>query len=75
MAIKVTQKVFDGIEAVRNSGLTNMLDKYTVQRLCLDLEYYEAVVWIEDHNKEYARAISEGFEIIKEEPSGIPEKV
>ena len=75
MAIKVTQKVFDGIEAVRNSGLTNMLDKYTVQRLCLDLEYYEAVVWIEDHNKEYARAIFEGFEIIKEEPSGIPEKV
>jgi len=68
MPVKVSQKVFDGIEAVRQSGLTNMLDRNYVQALCDKMGFYEAVIWIEDNKKEYARAIFEGFEI-KEEDS------
>jgi len=75
MAVKIPQKVFDGIEAVRQSGLTNMLDRNYVQVLCDKMGFYEAVIWIEDNKKEHARAIFEGFEVIKEEPNGLPKKV
>lgn len=65
MPVKVPQKVYDGIEAVRKSGLTNMLDRNAVQTLCDKMKFYDAVIRIGDNEREYARAIFEGFEVEK----------
>lgn len=63
MPVKVPQKVYSGIEAVRKSGKTNMLDRNAVQVLCSDMGYYEAVTWLEDNQREYASGIFVGFEV------------
>jgi hypothetical protein len=55
--------VFDGIEAVRASGTTNMLDRPRVIELLCDLGFDEAAAWVEAHRDLYARAIFHGFEV------------
>lgn len=62
MAVKVPAKVLDGIDAVRDSGKTNMLDSRAVQFYANKMEHYETVLWIEDNRSEYGRGIFEGFE-------------
>lgn len=61
--IKVSEAVWQGIEAVRLSGKTNMLDAPTVQRLAFEMEYFAAVVWLEDHPDLYRLGIFAGFEV------------
>ena len=63
MTVRIPRLVYEGIEAVRQSGRTNMLDRTTVQRLCMKLSYYNAVVWLELNKREYAKGIFEGFEV------------
>ena len=63
MKVKVSQKVYDGIEAVRMSGLTNMLDRGMVQVLCNRMGYHEAVVWIEENKDKYGQLIILGLEV------------
>jgi hypothetical protein len=63
MAIKVSQKVLDGIETIRVGGLTNMCNSYEVQRLCFKQHYYDTVLWIEDNRKLYAFGIFQGFKV------------
>jgi hypothetical protein len=55
--ITVSQDVYDGIEAVRQSGLTNTLDRPMVRRLALAFGYDEAHAWIRDNPELYSRAI------------------
>lgn len=55
-----TKKVRDGILAVRDTGLTNMFDSKAVQKIASDLGYFETVIFIEEHKKEYSRFIMEG---------------
>ena len=66
MAIKITRKVHEGIEEVRKSGKTNMLDREAVRRLCDQMGHTESAMWIEHHHKEYAEAIFAGFEVVEE---------
>jgi hypothetical protein len=63
MPIKVSRAVLDGITAVRDSGKTNMLDRNSVAKLCSDMGYYEAALWVNDNKKEYAEGIFNGFEV------------
>ena len=49
--------VRDQILAVRDTGLTNMLDIYAVQRIAFEMGYNELVCYIEEHRKEYAQFI------------------
>ena len=63
--IRVPANVFNGIEAVRLSGKTNMLDAPMVQRLAFDMEHFETVVWMEEHPDLYKRAIFAGFKVIE----------
>ncbi len=53
--------VWQGIETVRLSGLTNMLDRPVVARLAGELGYPDAARWIEEHPKEYAEGVFRGF--------------
>lgn len=48
------------ILAIRGTGLTNMLDVPTVQRLAFDRGYYELVCYLEEHRSEYAHFILTG---------------
>ncbi len=56
----MTEKVRDQILSIRDTGLTNMFDIPMVQRLAYDRGYYELVIFLEEHRKEYARFILTG---------------
>lgn len=56
----MTEKVRDQILSIRDTGLTNMFDIPVVQRLAYDRVYYELVIFLEEHRKEYARFILTG---------------
>ena len=58
----MTEKVFRQLMEIRDSGLTNMFDTNTVQRLAYDREMYELVMYIEEHKKEYVHFIMCGTE-------------
>ena len=59
----MTDKVFQQLMDIRESGLTNMFDTNMVQRLAYDRDYFELVMYIEDHKKEYAHFIMTGREV------------
>lgn len=61
--IPVPQNVLQGIDAVRKSGLTNMLMRPVVIKLAGELGFPEAADWIENNHKLYSEGIFRGFVI------------
>ena len=53
-------KVKEQILKVRDTGLTNMFDTRTVQKIANDMNFYELVIYLEEHKKEYSRFILTG---------------
>jgi len=45
---------------IRKSGLTNMFDTIIVQRIANEMHFYDLVVFIEEHRKEYIQFILTG---------------
>jgi len=62
--ITIPPEVLKGIEAVRKSGKTNMLDRPAVAAIALELGYVDAAFWLEDkaNHTAYATGIFNGFE-------------
>ena len=58
----MTEKIKEQILSIRNTGLTNMFDTNTVQRLAYERNFYELVVFIEENRKEYVHFILYGEE-------------
>lgn len=58
----MTEKIFEQIMAIRDSGETNMFDVKTVQYIAFREEFYELVVYLEEHRKEYVNFILTGKE-------------
>ncbi len=58
----MTERVKEQILAIRETGETNMFDVPVVQRMAFDRNYYELVVFLEEHPKEYVRFILYGEE-------------
>ena len=56
----MTEKVKEQILAIRDTGLTNMFDVKMVQRLAFDRDYYDLVIFLEEHPKEYVHFIITG---------------
>ena len=56
----MTEKIRSEILEIRSSGETNMFDLPMVQRLAYERGYYELVIYLEEHRKEYARFIMTG---------------
>ena len=56
----MTDKIKKQILAIRDTGLTNMFDIHTVQRIAYDMEFYELVTYLEEHRREYAQFILTG---------------
>ena len=56
----MTDTVREQILSIRDTGLTNMFDVPTVQRLAYDRGYYELVCYLEEHRSEYTHFILTG---------------
>ncbi len=67
--VRVSEGVARELEAIRRSGLTNMLDRAAVIRLCRTYEYTEAAEWVRRNPDLYAKAIFRGFRAIDNECS------
>ena len=58
--VPVPAAVYEGLEAVRKSGYTNMFDRPRVIELAEMMGYDEAAEWVRDHRSEYARLLFAG---------------
>ena len=56
----MSETVKKQILAIRSTGLTNMFDVRTVQHIANDRSFYELVVYLEEHRREYAHFILTG---------------
>ena len=56
----MTEIIKTQILSIRATGLTNMFDVNTVQRIADRMGYFELVVFLEEHRKEYAHFILTG---------------
>ena len=54
------KKVKKQILEIRDTGLTNMFDTNMIQFLANERGYYELVVYLEEHKKEYVHFILTG---------------
>ncbi|MGC4104893.1 MAG: DUF5049 domain-containing protein [Thermomicrobiales bacterium] len=66
--VQISKSVFDGLEFIRRSGATNMLDRPVVLQLAREWDLTETADWI-DHadTQTYARLIFQGPEVVGEE--------
>ena len=58
----MTAAVREQLMDIRNGGKVNMLDTVAVQRLAFEKDYFDLVLYIEEHKKKYARFILTGHE-------------
>lgn len=57
---QMNDKVKEQILAIRDTGLTNMFDVNTVQRIAYEMDFYELVDFIETDKKAYTNFILYG---------------
>ena len=53
-------KIKEQILAIRATGRTNMFDVPMVQYIANEMHFYELVVYLEEHRKEYVQFILTG---------------
>ena len=53
-------KIREQIMAIRDTGLTNMFDLPMVQRLAYERDFFELVLYLEDHRNECVHFILHG---------------
>lgn len=59
--ILVPAAVLEGLEAVRQSGYTNMCDRPRVIELAEMMGYDETAAWVRENKQSYAEGIFAGF--------------
>ena len=59
--VPVSQEVLDGINAVKNTGVTNMFDTKVVMHILKVIGMDDAAAWIRDNKDQYAQGILYGF--------------
>lgn len=64
--VPVTQRIFDTITDIRDSGETNMFDYKTVQYFANERECFSTVCWIQNNVGLYSKGITHGFKVIEE---------
>ena len=67
--VPIPTKVMEGLEAVRLSGKTNMLDRPMVASLALDMGFPQTAIWISENRTLYAQGVFRGFQ-----PTDSPEE-
>ena len=56
----MTEIVREQILIIRETGITNMFDLPVVQRLAYERDFFDLVVYLEEHPKEYVHFILTG---------------
>lgn len=56
----MTEIVKEQILAIRETGITNMFDLPMVQRLAFERDFFDLVIYLEEHPKEYVHFILTG---------------
>ncbi len=56
----MTDTIREQILAIRDTGLTNMLDIPMVQRLAMDRDFFDLVCYLDEHRREYVHFILTG---------------
>jgi len=64
--VRIPAAVWEGLEAVRQSGYTNMLDRPRVVELAEMMGYGETADWLRENREAYARLIFNGVDIEEE---------
>jgi len=64
--VPIPAAVFDGLEAVRRSGLTNMFDRPRVIEIAELWGYDAAAAWLRVNRALYAQGIFRGFRVNEE---------
>jgi hypothetical protein len=57
---RMTEKIRQQILTIRATGKCNMLDTYSVQYLANQMNFYELVIYVEEHRKDYTHFIMTG---------------
>ena len=65
--IPIPAAVWQGLESVRRSGLTNMFDRPAVIQIAERLDFLETARWIEGHHGPYSEGLFKGFVVDPEE--------
>lgn len=66
--VQITRAVFDGIEFIRRSGATNMLDRPMVLTLAKEWDFPETADWIEQSDTgTYGRLILQGPDVVEDD--------
>ena len=60
--VPIPANVLEGVEAVRQSGKTNMLDVSRVIELAFEMEHYATVLWVHENRRQYMEGLFRGFE-------------
>ena len=58
--VPVPAAVYEGLEAIRQSGATNMFDRPRVIELAEMMGYDQTAEWVRDHRSDYARLLFNG---------------
>ena len=58
----MNSKIKEQIITIQRTGLTNMFDTKMVQVLADEMNFFELVIFIEEHKKEYVNFIMYGDE-------------
>lgn len=68
--IEITRKGYEGLEFIRQSGVTNMLDRPMVLQLAREWEFGATADWIESvDTRTYGELIFKGPSVIYDEQS------
>jgi hypothetical protein len=66
--VQITRAVFDGLESIRRSGATNMLDRPVVLHLAREWDFTATADWIERVDTgTYGRLILQGPEVVEDD--------
>lgn len=60
--VRIPKDVLEGLEVVRLSGKTNMLDVPRVIELAFEMGYDATAFWVYESRSKYAEGIFRGFE-------------
>ena len=65
--VRVPADVLEGLEAVRLSGKTNMLDAPRVIELAFEMGHDATALWVYENRRQYAEGIFRGFAAVEKE--------
>lgn len=66
--VQIPKSAYEGLEFIRRSGVTNMLDRSMVLNTARELEFHDAAEWIETIDSDtYERLILRGPDVIGNE--------